>query len=1858
MAGAGRPPAATLGDLCRFDANRLPRAVGGHRLTEADMTRLPPAVLGLATLLAAAAAPAADPPAYRAGVARVDITPDHPVRLNGFGYRRTESEGVYQRIWAKALALDTGDGSPAVLLAVDVLGIPAGLYDELARRLEKAGVKRERLAATATHTHTAPMLKGANPTIFGSPIPPEHQANIDRYTPKFLDALESVSLAALKDLRPAKLSWGVGKATFAMNRRRRDIAPTDHDLPALFVKDEGGKVRAVYVSYACHAVTLSHNKIGGDWPGYAAAAIEDTFPGAVALVAIGCGADQNPSSGVTGDKEDVAAAQGREIAAEVKRLSGQFLAPVTGALTAKVRTLELPLADLPARSEWEAKARRTDAVGYHARVNLARLDRGEALPTKVDYPVQTWAFGDSLAMVHLPGEVVVDYALRLKDELDRRRLWVTAYANNNPCYIPSERVLKEGGYEGGGAMIYYDLPNPFKPGLEEKIVGAVREQIGKEFPPKYDPKKTGGTRPLSPQQSLAAIRTKRGLRVDLVAAEPLVADPVAIAFGPDGKLWVAEMSDYPTGRTGKFDPGGRVVFLEDVDGDGFFDRSTVFLDSLPFPTGVLPWRKGILVCAAPDILYAEDTTGDGRADRVEKLYSGFGTSNYQARVNGLHYGLDGWVYGSCGLAGGTITCHRTGRAVALGNRDFRIRPDTDELEPAAGRTQQGLARDDRGNWFGCDNSNLLWHYPLDDHYLRRNPHVAATNTVVSVPAGPDPHRVHPLKADAQRFELSGPPGLVTAACGLGIYRDDLLGDEYRGNAFTCETVNLVIHRRVLKPNGATFTGVRAADEAASEFLATTDNWCRPVQVATGPDGGLWFADMYRFLIEHPMWIPPADLEQIDVRAGAGYGRVYRLRPEGALLRPWPRLDRLDAAGLVAALDSPNGWQRDMAMMLLVWRNDSAARGPLEKLLRESPRGAARLHALCTLDGLGALTKDHLAAALADADPGVRRHAVRLAEPHLAADAALGEAVLKLADDPDPQVRLQVAYALGAWPDRRAAEALARLARRSARDPYTTSAVMSSLTADNLPAIARVVTDRQAGTDPPSQLVRDLLATAAGVDGGQALPDLLAVMLRPDGGRFRPWQLAAAAGALDSLRRQGKGWARLPADARAALAPAVAFARTAVESDGAPEADILAAIPLLARDPADRSADVRRLAALLDPARPARVQSAAVAALARTADPAVPAALLAAWPHAGPGLRGAIIGTLYGRPAWHPELLTALEAGTIPPGQVEAPIRFRLVYQSDPATRARAEKVFGTTDPDRRKVLAEYESALALPGDRARGKAVFAKTCAPCHALEGVGHAVGPDLTALANKSPRYLLGEILDPNRNLDGRYVEYRADLRDGRTLTGILAAETATGITLRGQEGKDETVLRSDLERLLGTAKSLMPEGLEKDIPKQDMADLLAYLTAAEPPARRFPGNDPAEVAAEGGTLTLPAARAFIHGEQIVFEPQFKNLGYWSGPQDHAVWRVRLDAPAAFDVYLDYSCADDSAGNRFALDGGDPPLRGAVAATGGWDRYALAKLGTVKLPAGPGRLTFRPDGPINGALLDLRTLYLVPVGARPPQEPKAGQPTSPAEAAKMILDDAAPRARREALAKEFAPQAAAVVRAMTADLPDDAKEEYRRIPWVWRVSVAAGRTNDAKVLTDLLDVSLPKEGEPLKDWQAVVIGGGVVHGVSLEDVWPGRRVAELLKARPGLAKRWAQALKQSEAMADDEKVPTGTRYDALRMIALAEWDTARPRLAKYLAKSAHPELQMGAVSGLADVEQPEAAELLLKAMPDLTEGNRKLAVAGLLRTADRANALLDGIEKGAVKPDWLTKEHRDGLLKHPDEAVRARAAKVLAGR
>jgi hypothetical protein len=434
-------------------------------------------VLGLVSL----SAPAADGNQPRpVGVARVDITPDYPVRLAGYAARKGESEGVAQHLWAKALAIGSDEDHPAILITVDNCGVPANVRDEVVRRLrEKDRIDPDRVAICSTHTHSAPWLKGYLPNLFGGPVPPEQEAHVQRYTREVVDALEKVARQALAERRPAKLSRGQGQAGFAANRRTKG-GPTDHDLPVMLVTDLDGKLRAIFASYACHCTTVTgeYNQVCGDWAGFAQEDLEREHPGAIVLIALGCAGDANPNPR---PGFDFAKQHGQEICGAVDRVLTNALTPITGQLVCRTRQIELPLDTLPTRAEWEVRAKETNALGKFARLNLARLDRNDKLPTGIPYLIQTWTFGDGLAIVFLPGEVVVDYSLRLKREFDPTRLWINAYANDVPCYIASERILKEGGYEGAVSMVYYDKPAPLAPGVENLIVGTVHELVPKEF---------------------------------------------------------------------------------------------------------------------------------------------------------------------------------------------------------------------------------------------------------------------------------------------------------------------------------------------------------------------------------------------------------------------------------------------------------------------------------------------------------------------------------------------------------------------------------------------------------------------------------------------------------------------------------------------------------------------------------------------------------------------------------------------------------------------------------------------------------------------------------------------------------------------------------------------------------------------------------------------------------------------------------------------------------------------------------------------------------------------------------------------------------------------------------------------------------------------------------------------------------------------------------------------------------------------------------------------------------------------------------------------------------------------------------
>ncbi len=1840
---------------------------------------------GLLNFSGLSAAPEQDQPLLEIGVAKVDITPEYPVRLSGYGMRTTELEGVAQRIWAKALAIGTDESGPAVLLTVDNTGVPGHVTEEIFQRVAKAApaVRRENFALASSHTHCAPMLSGSLPFLFSADIVREEQERIDQYTEELIDKLRDVVIRALESREPAALAWGEGRVGFARNRREAG-GPVDHSLPILAVRSPEGTLRAVLANYACHCTTLSFNQVHGDWAGSAQEFIEQDFPGAIALISIGAGADANPSPrGEVAHAED----HGRELANEVGRLLSSRLTPLTQGPAGRLHPTELSFDTLPSREEFARLSEQPGIVGYHAKTYLGRINAGDSIPETLPYTVQAWHFGEELAMVFLPGEVVSDYALRLKNEFER--VWVTSYANDVPCYIPSERVLNRANaeyrYEAATSILYYGQPTRFAHGIEQRIIDAVHAVVPEPF---LAVEPWEREEPLSPEASMKRIDLSPEYVIDLVASEPEVVDPVAIDFGPDGRLWVAEMRDYPSGMHNNWEPGGRIKVLEDRDGDGRFETATVFADDLPFPTGLLAWRGGVLICAAPDILFAEDTDGDGRADRIEKLFTGFATENYQARVNGLSYGLDNWIYGANGLLSGTITRVSDGEVFDIRGRDFRMNPDTGEFEAVAGLTQQGRVRDDFGNWFGSDNSNVGWHFPLPERYLRRNPHVTPPAQRVFIGTGENPHRIYPTSRTAERFNRPEHANRVTAACGETIYRDTLFGEDFADNYFITESVHNLVHRLVLNREGVTFRGRRAPGEERSEFLSSRDSWFRPVQTRTGPDGGLWIVDMHRAVIEHPRWIPEETLARINVRAGSGVGRIYRIRPRDTELRPVPNLLEMSVAELVDAFATPNGTVRDLIQRQLVERGAVDSAPVLARLARESSVPAVRAQALATLDGLGALKPEVLISAVADEHPEVRRVAVRLSEPFLNAAPALAKAVAAMVADPEMAVRYQVALTLGEWNDPRAGDALAEIVAADLEDAWMRAAVLTSAVRHAAPILGAVV----AAPDSAGrrEMIGGLVATAAGAGDPDALAQSVEAIVAGIGeaGDAKDWPIAELAELAEAAARNRGGVeaVRATLEASGAWRPLVAVARKDAFESGAESATRAAAIRFLSAMREVGSDDLRRVASWLsDETVDAELFDLAIDVLGREQSAEVAELVLVDWNRRTPGIRERLVRLLLSRDAWTLALLAAVEAGSVPGTDLPLSTHEELAGSGNAKVRDRAEAVLAEFRPRRREdVLAAYANVGQLIGRRPAGARIFEANCAACHSFRGKGQAFGPDIATFRTKTVREFVEAILDPNAVIEPRFRHYLIETRDGRRLAGILGEESANGITVVQMGGLTESLLRGEIAGMHPLNRSMMPEGFEARIDPQGMADLIAYLRS-DAPAAFGSASGAAALAARKelrgigingltrvieaaeridypswlGTLPMPHCRQTNGNSRVVWETQ--PVADSLDPDGWSIFRLPIGMGNAArhkaggfalklngEHALDFEVSLDDA----MWESADGTVRMLYEVR---ERNRADTNGLLTIEVANARL--RAGTPVKFEVLGAAAgsgrwfgVYLV-------SETEEPAPADVRPLGEQILDDRKPAAARTALIARNPARSAEILRDMIAGQETWSEdEEYRRIPWIWRVTIAAGKRNDLTEMRELLDLSLPASGAPLADWQAVVIGGGLINGITLAGGWPDERIEQMLGNDAGLRRRWEQALNQAMAMADNEETRSGTRYDALRMIALLPWAESGEQLQSYLAPGTKADLQQGAVSGLGDMRVPEAAAALVASFAGLEERNRDFAIEALTRTNDRATALLDALESGSIDPALLTEAQSKRLRTQENPALRAQAERLLS--
>jgi putative membrane-bound dehydrogenase-like protein len=1498
-----------------------------------------------------------------AGAARVDITPTQAIRLNGYGGRSEPSEGVAQQLWAKAIAI--GESEPVILITADLIGVPDWITREVTKRISrKIPFDQSRLAICATHTHTGPTIKGVLENIFMADIPEDQMAVIDDYSKQLITHLTKIAMEALENRQPASLRWGKGTVDFAINRRSLKngiwtgfgevpTGPVDHSLPLLQISANGRTI-ALLVNYACHCTTLggNFNQIHGDWAGRAAELIEADHPGANAMIAIGCGADANPKAR---GKFDSIEPHATALATEVNRLLSSKLTPITAAPKTQLRRIELPFDPMPKKSEWEKLAAPKSRYSYYAKKILVRLAEGQAIRKSLPYPIQTWTFGDDLAMVFLAGEVVVDYSHRLKEIFDGDRLWVNAYANDIPSYIASRRLYDEGGYEVDRSMWYYDKMRRLSKDTEELVLDEVVRQLPHRF---YAPDTLRQMpAPVEKSAALETIKVPESMKVELVAAEPLTMDPVDVAWGADGRMWVVEMADYPNGTDDQGKAGGRIRCLEDHNNDGIYDHSTLFLDGLNFPSSVAPWRDGMLITAAPEILFARDTNGDGKADKVTKLFSGFVEGNQQHRVNGLQWGLDNWIHCANGDSNGKIKSHLTGKIVDINGMDFRFRPDTGELETLAGRSQYGRSRDDAGNWFGSNNSWPGWHYALEDRFLKRNRHVRYPSAKVYLQNPPSAGPIHPASRTLNRLNDYTKANRFTSACGLIIYRDDLLGPDFQGNSFICEPVHNLVRREIVEPKGATFASHQPAGERGREFFASTDNWCRPTSVRTGPDGALYVVDMYRFLIEHPQWVPADWQRKLNLREGSDKGRVYRVSAATKRPRQIKRLHRLAPAELVAALDTANGWQRDTAHQLLVWSRDHATIPQLVKTVQSGSNPLARLHALCVLDGMAALNPPELQRALQDSDWQVRRAAVRLGA-HFPKELLNPE--LHLAKDPSAQVRQQLAYSLGAMPTAhatRTAIVLAALARHPENDDYINAAVLSSTKS---PVNSLAISFSRANTRMPDTLFAGWFGTALATRESKSINSFAAQVFlnkeRPDLDRLKLF--------FQVLRQRGKSLQSYQAtteDVTTAIRPLLDRQLRVAKSDAAPELR-KKAIELLgvANSPFNHA---EHLGEFLSPAHPPTIQTAALNALATSGSSLLPTLVFDRWSSLAPSLRRAAVAKLLRNTTWTTKLLTVAESKPTLASAISTPQRLQLKAHRTASIKTLANKIFGATSQGSRvELIAKFKPALSLPGSSTRGKDLFTIACNVCHQIGDLGRVVGPDLTALSDRSKPAMLTAILDPNRAVEDKFVSYAVETRDGDEYTGILSEESGAAINLLDAAGNPHSISRGNIKSLKSSGLSLMPEGLEATFTHQQMADLLAYVAGLGSPNYIEPEAD--------GSIRLTSANGTAARSENRGAGAFTRIAVG----DEITWSVKSIPAGSYDIMANSAVDRGYEGKPFQLTVGSRSANGIFESTGSLTRFRARKFGNVRIEKPQKETTVRLSHSAAKLQLAIQEIVLIP--------------------------------------------------------------------------------------------------------------------------------------------------------------------------------------------------------------------------------------------------------------------------------------------
>lgn len=972
-------------------------------------------------------------------------------------------------------------------------------------------------------------------------------------------------------------------------------------------------------------------------------------------------------------------------------------------------------------------------------------------------------------------------------------------------------------------------------------------------------KRSPEERAMTPQDSLKAMQLSEDFHVELFAAEPEVMSPVEMAFDENGRVYVAEMLDYPADPPPGKPARSRIRLLENPTGDGKTWKAVVFADNVLAVSGFMPWKGGLIVTSAPDILFLKDTNGDGKADIREVLYTGFPKVNQEARITNPRLGVDNWIYCSNTGSDGRITSpgHPEMTPVLVRGADFRFDPISGKAEPASGAAQFGSTVDDFNHRFITQNTIHIRHVVVPMKYLSRAPllQVPAVAQDISDHGRPS-SRMYPRTGpqdwrkqrtalrqhrhdENKRNFIEQLSGWFTAASGGTLYDGDAFPPGYTGSVFTGDVSGNLVHRDIIKPEGATFSARRAKENV--EFLASTDVWFRPCNFANAPDGNLYFTDIYRQVIETPESIPEEIRKKINFYNGDTLGRIYRIvsnhpRRQGDLK---PNLGRAGSAELVKLLDSSNGWHRQTAHRLLLERQERSVIPNLKAMAEGGTSPEARVHALWLLEAYGALDPAQVARAMKDPDSRVRVHALQLSEQHLKGAPSLGNGLSVLAADPDPQVRFQAALTLGEWKNPRALTTLAQLAHTDSPDPWFRVAILSSVADDAAPLYRMLLAKGETWAD------RQLLIEASAIIGARQNPAEITEWLSTLPRLNQPEQYLE--GLTRGLRLVGARNLRIPGAERL-LAGLLSSGSEPVQRatwEVTRHFELSSLIQRARQDAlsADLQPDLRVravralrggqftsvgqvLGTVLESHPAPELESAAIDSLAAFDEPAAGKVILDHWRGYSPTGRQHAVSALLATRDRIPMLLNAVETGLVERSALDASARSHLYDDSDPGIAAKARNLLESTNTDRAKVILSYKDAANLAGDVARGKKLFEENCARCHEPRRQYGRIGPDLSGINNKTKEELIVSILNPSYAIEPRFVNYIITTRDGRMYDGIIANETAWAITLRGGAEEDETILRKNISSIRASSVSLMPDELEKSLGKQGLADVITYL------------------------------------------------------------------------------------------------------------------------------------------------------------------------------------------------------------------------------------------------------------------------------------------------------------------------------------------------------------------------------------------------------------------------------------------------